>query len=152
MSTFCGTPNYLPPEMISRNGYSNQVDIWSFGVLIYQLLVGKPPVEGENPKDTMRKIPLSDIAIPELLSEYAKDILCRTLEKVANIQGRISAVASRRTSTVAHFSSISLVQLIFGCTKILDEYWMKSRTSAVAPKIDGKLFVLTSVGLKNDLD
>jgi len=81
MNTFCGTPNYLPPEMIARNGYSNQVDIWSLGILIYQLLVGRPPVEGDNPKDTMKKIPLSEIHIPELLSEHAKDLISKTLEK-----------------------------------------------------------------------
>ncbi|CAG5095063.1 Oidioi.mRNA.OKI2018_I69.XSR.g14014.t1.cds [Oikopleura dioica] len=96
MNTFCGTPNYLPPEMIARNGYSNQVDIWSLGILIYQLLVGRPPVEGDNPKvtslepfsflnfnikDTMKKIPMSEIHIPELLSEHAKDLISKTLEK-----------------------------------------------------------------------
>lgn len=41
--SFCGTPLYLPPEMIKKEQYHQSADIWSVGVLTYELLVGKVP-------------------------------------------------------------------------------------------------------------
>lgn len=50
--SICGTPNYIAPEIISGQGYSYSVDIWSIGVIIYTLLVGIPPFETDNVADT----------------------------------------------------------------------------------------------------
>ena len=54
----CGTPNYIAPEVIADNntGHSFEVDIWSLGIIIYTLLVGKPPFETKDVKLTYNKI------------------------------------------------------------------------------------------------
>ena len=52
----CGTPNYIAPEMLSGDGHSFQVDVWAVGVLLYAMLMGKPPFETSNMKTTYNKI------------------------------------------------------------------------------------------------
>ena len=56
--TVCGTPNYIAPEILKgkTNGHSFEVDIWSTGIIIYTLLVGRPPYEAENVDATYRRI------------------------------------------------------------------------------------------------
>ena len=49
--TICGTPNYIAPEVLdSSSGHSFEVDIWSIGVILYTLLIGKPPFESADVK------------------------------------------------------------------------------------------------------
>lgn len=51
--TICGTPNYIAPEIIAggEKGHSYEVDIWSFGVIMYTLLVGQPPFQRQEVKE-----------------------------------------------------------------------------------------------------
>lgn len=80
--TICGTPNYIAPEVLEKkNGHSFEVDIWSLGVIIYTLLIGKPPFETPEVKTTYKKIKLNDYSFPENLKiqKSAKELISSIL-------------------------------------------------------------------------
>ena len=51
-----GTPDYIAPEVFSQNGYGEEADWWSIGVMFFEMVVGFPPFFSENPSDTCKKI------------------------------------------------------------------------------------------------
>jgi len=80
--TICGTPNYIAPEILDgKVGHSYEVDIWSVGVIIYTMLVGKPPFETPDVKTTYKKIRMNSYSFPEHvpLSESAKGLITKIL-------------------------------------------------------------------------
>jgi aurora kinase, other len=77
--TFCGTLDYLPPEMIKGGGdnwYNEKVDLWSLGVLTYEFLVGEAPFE-DTQAMTYRRIARCDFTIPPFVSREARDLIKR---------------------------------------------------------------------------
>ncbi len=56
MKTACGTPGYVAPEVLKRQGYGRGVDLWSLGVITYILLCGYPPFYDQNNTELFRQI------------------------------------------------------------------------------------------------
>lgn len=52
--TFCGTPLYVSPELLKRKNYNNKIDVWSVGILTYELLFGRVPFEIVTEKDFVK--------------------------------------------------------------------------------------------------
>ena len=81
--TICGTPNYIAPEVLDgKTGHSYEVDIWSLGVVLYTLLVGKPPFETNDVKKTYNLIKMNAYSFPEYasISEEAKSLVTQILK------------------------------------------------------------------------
>ena len=80
--TVCGTPNYIAPEILDgKTGHSYEVDIWSLGVIVYTLIIGKPPFETRDVKTTYKRIKMNAYSFPEnaIISEAAKNLISQIL-------------------------------------------------------------------------
>lgn len=76
-----GTPEYMAPEILLGQEYDYAVDWWSLGALMHDLLTGNPPFTGNNHKKIIDKITKQKLQLPYYLSNDAKDLLRRLLQK-----------------------------------------------------------------------
>uniref|UniRef100_A0AAY4ETJ0 Serine/threonine-protein kinase PLK n=1 Tax=Denticeps clupeoides TaxID=299321 RepID=A0AAY4ETJ0_9TELE len=79
--TICGTPNYLSPEVLNKQGHGCESDVWALGCVMYTMLLGRPPFETTNLKETYRCIRDAYYTMPSSLSPPAKNLIGSMLSK-----------------------------------------------------------------------
>ena len=92
--TLCGTLDYLPPEMVEGQEHNETVDVWSLGILLYEFLVGVPPFETDDQKNTCERIKNMDIHFPEGFDEDAKELILAFLQRDPSKRIALSDVKS----------------------------------------------------------
>lgn len=82
-TTICGTMDYLPPEMIKGLKHDSSVDLWSLGVLCYEMLVGRAPYNDAKPcpggDQTLENISMAKYSVPPFVSGAAKHLMSRLM-------------------------------------------------------------------------
>uniref|UniRef100_A0A8C7MU53 protein kinase C n=1 Tax=Oncorhynchus kisutch TaxID=8019 RepID=A0A8C7MU53_ONCKI len=88
-STFCGTPEFLAPEVLTETSYTRAVDWWGLGVLIFEMLVGESPFPGDDEEEVFDSIVNDEVRYPRFLSTEAISIMRRLLRR--NPERRLGA-------------------------------------------------------------
>ncbi|XP_018016374.1 serine/threonine-protein kinase PLK4 [Hyalella azteca] len=86
-TTMCGTPNYMSPEVATRSSHGLESDVWSLGVMVYTMMVGRPPFHTHAVRATITRALLEQCDIPSHLSSECRDLISRCLQK--NFRERI---------------------------------------------------------------
>jgi cGMP-dependent protein kinase len=98
--TFCGTPDYMPPETISGRGHNFAVDWWALGVLLYEMLHGKAPFASPNHMATFQRISAGKFVLSPQLSAESAHLIRRLL--VRNPARRLGVLANGDSDVLTH--------------------------------------------------
>lgn len=79
--SFCGSHAYLAPEMIMKNGHGKAIDYYSLGILLYEMVLGKPPFYDEDKERMLKKVVKEKLEIPKGVAPMLESLLRGLLEK-----------------------------------------------------------------------
>ena len=83
--TLCGSPLYMAPEILRFHKYDAKADLWSVGAILYELVVGRPPFDGDNTLHLLQNIERSDARIPDRVARHlsveCQDLIYKLLKR-----------------------------------------------------------------------
>ena len=125
--SFWGTPEYLAPEILLKAGHGKAADWWSFGAIIYEMLVGVPPFYTKNRQKLYQNIKSGELKLEDWLSENAKDLLSKLLNKDPNKRLGSGPDGSQEIKDHPWFSNINW-----------DEIYNKTQKPPYTPQLDAE--------------
>lgn len=81
VDSYVGTPEYFAPEVVMNQGYGKEVDLWAFGAILYEMLVGTPPFFSASQQELYAKIRFAEPSYPETMGAGAKNLIKALLRK-----------------------------------------------------------------------
>lgn len=106
--TFCGTLDYMAPEMLKNQPHTNKVDIWALGILFYEMLHGTSPFRAKNPREMARLIAEKKYVLGSHVSANAKDLIRRVLQE--DPEARPNIIEILKSPWVGEYSASTLKQ------------------------------------------
>lgn len=109
-----GTPEYIAPEVILRQGYGKPVDWWSMGIILYEFLIGCVPFFGETPEELFAHTVQDDIEWPDnedwVIQDEAKDLITALLQH--SPRDRLGTGGAQEVKEHVYFSGLDWNSLL----------------------------------------
>ena len=145
--SFMGTPSYMAPEYITRRESSERTDVFSAGLVLYELLTGRRAVQGGSTQEIMRRMSEEDIKLPEKAGVTLDDSLASLLYKaiVRDPQQRFSSVTQMREALEAYLEPDELVVSAGAKQSTLDFLLRRMRHKSDFPALSDSVSTINKI-------